>query len=117
MSTLRCNAIQDTSGVERFLSRAWVNFDGTGSVTIRSAGNVSSITDNGTGSYTVNFSSAMPDTNFSTLVTPGFFGATGMPSNADSASTGAQTTTSVRVFVRSSSTSFDPSTLSVAIFR
>ena len=42
--------------------RAWVNFDGTG--TIRDSGNVSSITDNGTGDYTVNFAIAMPDVNY-----------------------------------------------------
>jgi hypothetical protein len=41
--------------------RAWVNFNGTGTVSIRASGNVSSITDNGTGDYTVNFSNAMPD--------------------------------------------------------
>jgi hypothetical protein len=45
--------------------RAWVNFNGTGTVAIRGSGNVSSITDNGTGLYTVNFSTAMPDTNYS----------------------------------------------------
>lgn len=45
--------------------RAWVNFNGTGTVAIRSSGNVSSITDNGTGDYTVNFTTAMPDANYS----------------------------------------------------
>jgi hypothetical protein len=45
--------------------RAWVNFNGTGTVAIRASGNVSSITDNGTGDYTVNFSNAMPDANYS----------------------------------------------------
>lgn len=44
--------------------RAWVNFNGTGTVAIRASGNVSSITDNGTGDYTVNFSTAMPDANY-----------------------------------------------------
>ena len=44
--------------------RAWVNFDGTGTPAIRASGNVSSITDNGTGDYTVNFSNAMPDVNY-----------------------------------------------------
>jgi len=51
--------------------RAWVNFNGTGTVAIRASGNVSSITDNGTGNYTVNFTTAMPNTNFSTLCTGG----------------------------------------------
>ena len=44
--------------------RAWVNFNGSGTVAIRASGNVSSITDNGTGSYTLNFTTALPDTNY-----------------------------------------------------
>ena len=44
--------------------RAWVNFNGTGAVAIRASGNVSSITDNGTGDYTVNFATALPDANY-----------------------------------------------------
>jgi hypothetical protein len=46
------------------LCRAWANFDGTGTVAIRASYNVSSITDNGTGDYTVNFTTAMPDANY-----------------------------------------------------
>jgi hypothetical protein len=46
------------------LCRAWVNFNGTGTVAIRASFNVSSITDNGTGDYTVNFTTAMPDANY-----------------------------------------------------
>lgn len=48
--------------------RAWVNFNGTGTVAIRASGNVSSITDNGVGDYTVNFTTAMPDANYSTVI-------------------------------------------------
>lgn len=48
-----------------YAARAWVNFNGTGTVAIRASGNVSSITDNGTGDYTVNFTTAMPDANYS----------------------------------------------------
>lgn len=48
-----------------YVARAWVNFNGTGTVAIRASGNVSSITDNGTGDYTVNFTSAMVDANYS----------------------------------------------------
>jgi hypothetical protein len=48
-----------------FGCRAWVNFNGSGTVAIRASGNVSSITDNGTGNYTVNMTNAMPDTNYS----------------------------------------------------
>jgi hypothetical protein len=49
--------------------RAWVNFNGSGTVAIRDDGNVSSITDNGTGDYTVNFTTAMPDVNYAMLGT------------------------------------------------
>lgn len=48
-----------------FGCRAWVNFNGTGTVAIRASGNVSSITDNGVGEYVVNFTNAMPDANYS----------------------------------------------------
>ena len=47
-----------------YLCRAWVNFDGTGTVSVRASGNVTSIADNGTGDYTVNFTTAMPDVNY-----------------------------------------------------
>ena len=47
-----------------YSARAWVNFNGTGTVAIRANGNVSSITDNGTGDYTVNFATAIADTNY-----------------------------------------------------
>jgi hypothetical protein len=45
--------------------RAWVNFNGVGTVSIRASGNVSSITDNGVGNYRVNFTTSMPDTSYS----------------------------------------------------
>jgi hypothetical protein len=51
-----------------YACRAWVNFNGTGTVAIRGSGNVSSITDNNTGDYTVNFTTAMPDANYSISV-------------------------------------------------
>jgi len=54
-----------------YAARAWVNFNGTGTVAIRASGNVSSITDNGTGDYTVNFTTAMPDANYSVGGTAG----------------------------------------------
>jgi len=50
-------------------ARAWVSFIGTGTVTIRASGNVTSITDNGTGNYTVNFTTALPDANYSAVAT------------------------------------------------
>lgn len=54
-----------------YAARAWVNFNGTSTVAIRASGNVSSITDNGTGDYTVNFTTAMPDANYAVTVLAG----------------------------------------------
>jgi len=60
------SALSTASGsAPSYSARAWVNFDGTGTVAIRNSGNVSSITDNGTGIYTVNFTTAMPDVDYS----------------------------------------------------
>lgn len=72
MSTLRVNNVSDSAGsatapiadVINGSARAWVNFNGTGTVAIRQAYNVSSITDNGAGDYTVNFTTAMPNINY-----------------------------------------------------
>ena len=71
MSTIKVDTIKTTSNVEVFTAKAWVNFDGTtntgGSCTIRASGNVSSVTDNSAGVYTVNFANAMPDVNYSVI--------------------------------------------------
>ena len=77
MSTLKVNTIQDTSAgssstpaqIVEGRAKVWVNFNGTGTVAIRDDFNVSSITDNGTGDYTINFSNAMSDTNYSVVLT------------------------------------------------
>jgi len=58
-------SFKNASGTQNgTLCRAWVNFNGTGTVAIRDDFNVSSITDNGTGDYTVNFSNALADANY-----------------------------------------------------
>jgi hypothetical protein len=58
-----------TGAAPSYSCRAWVNFNGTGTVAIRASGNVSSITDNGAGVYDVNFTTAMPDANYAPTVT------------------------------------------------
>ena len=57
-------ALNATGSAPIYACRAWVNFNGKGTVAIRASGNVSSITDNGTGNYTVNFATAMVDVNY-----------------------------------------------------
>jgi len=65
-------ALSTASGsAPSYSARAWVNFNGTGTVAIRASGNVTSITDNGTGNYTVNFTAAMPDINYTAAYSSG----------------------------------------------
>jgi hypothetical protein len=98
--------------------RAWVNFNGTGTVAIRESGNVSSITDNGTGNYTVDFATAMPDANYSAHVSFNPYTIASRPVPA-----GYTTSTSgVSVQTRVSNTAWTTSVIdypdiSVAIFR
>lgn len=101
------------------LCRAWVNFNGTGTVAIRAAMNVSSITDNGVGKYTVNFTTAMPDANFVTVVSAK---RTNNASFAtDNQSVVANPTTpdvgSVLIGVSAGSSVFDAELVFVSIFR
>lgn len=117
MSTIKVDTIKNTSNVEVFTAKAWVNFNGTGTVAISGSGNVTSITDNGAGDYTVNFTSAMPDANYSAIgvtqenrVCGIAYGFTATP----------LTTTSARfltALANGSYTQTDPTGISVAIFR
>ena len=72
MSTIKVNNLQNASGgsnstpeeIEQGRAKAWVNFDGTGTIAIRDSFNVSSLTDNNTGDYTVNFTNSFGNTNY-----------------------------------------------------
>lgn len=73
MSTVKTNNLQAVAGgtvvpiadVINGCAKAWVNFNGTGTPAIRASYNVASITDNGVGDYTINFSNALPDASYS----------------------------------------------------
>ena len=93
-----------------YMCRAWVNFNGTGTVAIRGSGNVSSITDNGTGQYSVNMTTAMPDTNYAAL--------SGNGDNVDAFQNRTEVFSAsvVKIFVYDSGYR-DPSTCSVSVFR
>jgi hypothetical protein len=92
MSTAKFNTWVNPDGTENYKCRAWVNFNGTGTVAIRASGGVSSISDNGTGDYTVNFATAMPDANYAVGYTVG-----GNPSEVRIQSNANTTVSSVRV--------------------
>lgn len=106
------------------LCRAWVNFNGTSTVAIRASYNVSSITDNGTGDYTVNFTTAMPDANYSVGVGTGLVGSgagagpTQLFASGGTLTDVPPTTTSIRITTLNYSGIFaDLSRICVAIFR
>jgi len=65
MSTIRVDNLQTTGGAGLYPAKAWVNFNGTGTVAIRSDGNVSSITDEAEGKYTVNLSPSQSSASYS----------------------------------------------------
>jgi hypothetical protein len=102
-----------------YMCRAWVSFNGTGTVAIRASGNVSSITDNGTGDYTVNFTTAMADANFSAVGSSGSGAVGGDDFNLTVNFNQVPTTSSTRVgSSRANNAVFtDTAYISVSIFR
>jgi len=104
-----------TGSAPSYTCRAWVNFNGTATVAIRASGNVSSITDNGTGDYTVNFATAMPDADYSGIV---MSGSPGVVDTLNSIVGGNPTSSAFRFTCRSyTAVSTDPVYVNVAIFR
>ena len=111
-----------TGGINQArIAKAWVNFNGTSTVAIRSSYNVSSITDNGTGDYTANLSTALSDTNGAAVAMTGYVDHTwGMPLYKDVSGSNPLTTTQFRVATvepeTSSVTYFDQEQVSILIF-
>jgi hypothetical protein len=101
-------------------ARAWVNFNGTGTVAITASGNVSSITDNAVGDYTVNFTTAMSDANYS------FFGNGSNTTNANilcvpllNWDNPTKTTSALRLYniKTTNGAATDQNTISISVFR
>tara|TARA_R100001163_G_C5018776_1_gene162198 strand:- start:556 stop:945 length:390 start_codon:yes stop_codon:yes gene_type:complete len=80
MSTLKVNTIQNTSGgssstpeqIEQGRAKVWINFNGSGTVAIRDSFNISSLTDNGTGDYSLNYSDAFSNDDYCLAGTAGY---------------------------------------------
>ena len=106
-----------------YMCRAWVNFNGTGTVAINASGNVTSITDNGTGDYTINFTTAMSDANYSAVYGTQFdTGGSGNPYFIGLRATNGTVATKTTSAIRISTWTFlgavvDTSNISVSIFR
>ena len=100
------------------IAKAWVNFDGTVTTpsTIRGQFNVTSVTKNGTGDYTVNFTTAMPNANYSTVIQVRFLSASVAFLSGNIYSDTTYTTSSVRFLVGQTNTVYDCAVVCVAVF-
>lgn len=125
MATLlenRVSAVQLDGGqsgsAPAYACRAWVSFNGTGTVGIRSSGNVSSITDNGVGDYTVNITTAMPDTNYAVVGSSGGGAGTSQGAVYLADNLTARTTTSFRILtINSAGSVVDTPNIDVMVIR
>jgi len=109
-TTLNTDEIVDTSSNQ--ICKAWVNFNGQGTVAIRDSFNVSSITDNGTGVYTINYSTTMSNSNYATVV------GSDVPGNTHTGRSVlySRSTTSIKLYTSQSSGGYDGSDNNIAIF-
>ena len=111
VGTVKATTLQTAAGVEVYTCKAWVNFSGTGTVAIRASGNVSSITDNGVGDYTLNFTTSLPDANFA--CSGSHDGTTG----AVFFSTSGYASGSARIRINNNNVAYDPPNAGAVIFR
>jgi len=106
---------------ENYKCRAWVNFNGQGTVAIRASGNVSSITDGGLGAYTVNFTTAMPDADYCSPCSAGNISQTYPGGSTGDTSLFEKTTTTLQIQTGvqsgTSRVNQDYSLVDVAVFR
>ena len=107
------------SVVTAYGCRAWVNFNGTGTPAIRASGNVSSITDGGTGIYTINFTTALVDANYSICASCGRSSGSFAGNLVEAPASAAPTTSALAIYtVRSDTIALaDVSNIQVAVFR
>lgn len=124
MSTLKVNSIEpaNAGSEDYFLNRAWVNFDGTGTVAIRASGNVSSITDNGTGDYSIDFTASLVDANYAALISQSRDGGGNPPTPSSTQGltgtpTSLKTTTQCRFGTGGNTAVYDATQISIAVLR
>jgi hypothetical protein len=111
-------ATNATGSAPIYSCRAWCNFNGTGTVAIRASGNVSSITDGGTGIYTVNFTTAMTDANYSVSCCTQIVTSNQVITNISAGGTMTTTALPIVTIDRSSTgVAIDCSTVAVQVFR
>lgn len=115
MSTVKFDQWLNSDGSENYKCRAWVRFNGSGTVAIDASQNVTSITDNAVGDYTVNLTTAMPDVNYATAVSTDYLFARVYPDLS--------TTTTIRLQAarqtdfNGSTALYDATNISIVCFR
>ena len=115
------DALNASGSAPIYAARAWVNFNGTGTVAIRAAGNVSSITDNAAGDYTVNFTNPLSSADYSVVGSAGTSSSAVITLFRTAAGTNTTTSPTVNGFKflvmnSGTTTAFDQSFVSVAVF-
>ena len=123
MSTIKATTLSNLAGSKTVptdtvvdgSAKAWVNFNGTGTVAIRRAFNVSSITDNGTGDYTINFTNAMVDANYAAMGVANYSG--GVAWVAAPKSGGTKSASALQILAVNNGAIADLSNISVSVFR
>jgi hypothetical protein len=125
MSTLKIDNLSDRLGTKTTpiadvlngSARAFVNFNGTGTVAIRASYNVASITDNGLGDWTVNFTNALTDANYTACPVGNYTEGTGVGASGRPIQPKTYTTTSVRLISTDGGSGVDMEKVNVIIHR
>ncbi len=104
----RLQITSDGRGLSQFTAKAWINFNGTGTVAIRDSHNVSSIADSGTGNYQVNLTNAMANTNFCVTSSNNDWNATAAAYPA--------TTSQIQVWIENGNQNADTSIIEALVF-
>ena len=118
----------DTSGNLQFNSgygsvatafgcRAWVSFNGTGTIAIRGSGNITSLVDYAVGDYQANFTTALPDTNYSAVVTTGDFANNNQTNRASVVRDHQTTSVRAMTFTCTTASLADMPVINIAVFR
>jgi hypothetical protein len=123
MSTAKFDTLSNVAGtqtvpvatVAQGSAKAWVNFNGTGTVAIRASFNVTSITDNGAGNYTANFTTAFSDTNYAVIGSSRNNSGDGW--NFTMPTSGTKTTSAVQINSGNATGDNDSAEVNVAVFR
>lgn len=124
MSTIRANTLVDMDGVSavtlarQVAAKVWVNFNGTSTIAARASFNVSSLTDNGTGVYFVNYTNSLIDANHASLATAQPNNYTGAYAGTGNTSGGTQTASRTSIELRETgNNNSDSDFIQVAVFR